>query len=86
MPTGPILCVDDEPNNLALFRQILGEDYRLVFARDGDQALRAAEKHAPSLVLLDMEMPGMDMSGGSMQGMDMRGADTRGMQAPARKE
>ncbi|KAF1729175.1 MAG: response regulator [Pseudoxanthomonas sp.] len=60
MPTGPILCVDDEPNNLALFRQILGEDYRLVFARDGDQALRAAEKHAPSLVLLDVEMPGMD--------------------------
>src|SRR3990167_2161237 len=60
MPTGPILCVDDEPNNLALFRQILGEDYRLVFARDGDQALRAAEKHAPSLVLLDVEMPWMD--------------------------
>lgn len=60
MPSGPILCVDDEPNNLALFLQILGEDHRLVFARDGAQALRAAEKHAPSLILLDVEMPGMD--------------------------
>ena len=60
MQNGPILCVDDEPNNLALFRQILGDDHRLVFARDGEQALRAAEKHAPSLVLLDVEMPGMD--------------------------
>jgi putative two-component system response regulator len=60
MPHGPILCVDDEPNNLALFRQILGEDHKLIFARDGEQALRAAEKHMPSLVLLDVEMPGMD--------------------------
>ena len=60
MQNGPILCVDDEPNHLALFRQILGDDHRLVFARDGEQALRAAEKHAPSLVLLDVEMPGMD--------------------------
>lgn len=60
MPHGPILCVDDEPNILALFRQILGDDHRLVFARDGEQALRAVEKHAPSLVLLDVEMPGMD--------------------------
>ncbi len=60
MPSGPILCVDDEPNNLALLRQILGEHHRLVFARDGVQALRAAEKHTPSLILLDVEMPGMD--------------------------
>lgn len=60
MPNGPILCVDDEPNNLALFRQILGSEYRLVLARDGAQAIRAAEKHAPSLILLDVEMPDMD--------------------------
>lgn len=60
MTLGPILCVDDEPNNLALFRQLLAEDYRLVFARDGAQAIRAVTKHAPSLILLDVEMPGMD--------------------------
>lgn len=55
----PILCVDDEPNNLALLRQVLEPHYRLVFARDGNQALQAVAKHKPSLVLLDVEMPGM---------------------------
>lgn len=60
MALGPVLCVDDEPNNLALFRQLLADDHRLVFARDGSQALQAAIKHAPSLILLDVEMPGMN--------------------------
>jgi putative two-component system response regulator len=60
MPHRPILCVDDEPNNLALLRRILEPDYRLVFARDGEQALQAVAKHNPSLLLLDVEMPGMD--------------------------
>lgn len=55
----PILIVDDEPANLALLRQILGPDYGLVFARSGPEALAAAHKHRPSLVLLDIEMPGM---------------------------
>lgn len=57
--TAPILIVDDEPANLALLRQILGPDYSLVFARSGAEALVAAGKHQPSLVLLDIEMPGM---------------------------
>lgn len=55
----PILIVDDEPANLALLRQILGPDYGLVFARSGAEALAAAHKHQPALVLLDIEMPGM---------------------------
>lgn len=57
--TAPILIVDDEPANLALLRQILGPDYSLVFARNGAEALTAAHKHRPSLVLLDIEMPGI---------------------------
>ena len=58
--TGPILVVDDEPANLALLRQILSPHYPLVFARNGSDALAAAAKHKPSLVLLDIEMPDMD--------------------------
>ena len=55
-----VLCVDDEPNNLAVLRQVLRDHYRLVFARSGLEALAAAEKHRPSLVLLDVEMPEID--------------------------
>ncbi len=60
MPCGPILCVDDEPHNLALLREILKGEYPLVFARSGEDALRAVDKHHPCLILLDIQMPGMD--------------------------
>lgn len=56
----PILIVDDEPANLALLRQILAPDHALVFARSGAEALAAAAKHHPALILLDIEMPDMD--------------------------
>ncbi len=56
----PILIVDDEPHNLAALQQILSSRYRLVFARSGAEALSAALKHAPSLILMDIQMQGMD--------------------------
>jgi putative two-component system response regulator len=55
-----VLIVDDEPANLALLRQILSPQYALVFARSGQEALAAAAKHNPALILLDIEMPDMD--------------------------
>lgn len=60
MTNGPILVVDDEPYNLAVFSQILEPHYKLVFARNGIDALAAVKKHHPSLILLDIQMPGMD--------------------------
>jgi len=60
MANGPILIVDDEPENLAAMRQILSGEHRLVFARNGAEALAAAFKHAPALILLDIQMPDMD--------------------------
>jgi cyclic di-GMP phosphodiesterase len=60
MPNGPILVVDDEPQNLAAMRQILSDEYRLVFATGGAEALAAAHKHSPSLILLDIRMSDMD--------------------------
>jgi putative two-component system response regulator len=60
MPYRPILIIDDEPANLAALRQILKDDYRLVFARSGKEALEAVSKHDPSLILLDIQMPDMD--------------------------
>lgn len=58
--SGPLLIVDDEPNNLAAMRQILADQYRLVFASNGDEALAAVAKHMPALILLDVQMPGKD--------------------------
>jgi putative two-component system response regulator len=57
---GPVLCVDDEPDNLAVLRETLQDEHRLVFARSGPEALRAVAKHQPSLILLDICMPAMD--------------------------
>jgi putative two-component system response regulator len=54
-----ILLVDDEPANLQVLRHILQDDYRLLFARDGEKALAFALREAPDLVLLDIMMPGM---------------------------
>ena len=53
----PILVVDDEPANLALMQGILSSDYPLVFAANGMDALAAARKHKPCMVLLDVQLP-----------------------------
>lgn len=58
--TAPILVVDDEPQNLAAMRQVLAPDHHLIFACGGHDALVAARKHHPALILLDIEMPGMN--------------------------
>jgi putative two-component system response regulator len=42
-----------------LLRQILQEHYRLRFAKDGPRALELAREERPSLILLDVMMPGM---------------------------
>jgi putative two-component system response regulator len=55
-----ILIVDDEPLNLDAMRRVLSSDYRLIYARSGQDALAAIAKHQPALVLLDIEMPDMD--------------------------
>lgn len=60
MSIGPILCADDEPYNLGILRMALKDQYALVFARSGEETLRAVNKHRPSLILLDVQMADMD--------------------------
>ena len=55
-----ILIVDDETQNLAAMRQILSDQYRLLFAHNGREALAATKRCRPSLILLDIQMPDMD--------------------------
>ena len=52
-----ILIVDDEPVNLRVLKQILQDDYRLIFAKSGSEALRLANSKNPNLILLDIMMP-----------------------------
>lgn len=54
-----LLVVDDEPVNLQVLKQILQQDYRLLFARDGEKALSLASREKPDLILLDIMMPGI---------------------------
>ena len=58
-PRPLLLVVDDEAANLQLLRQILQDDYALLFAKDGARALALAQQERPALILLDVMMPGM---------------------------
>lgn len=56
-----LLLVDDQPSNLHSLGSILADDYDLVVATSGQQALSIASgNQPPDLVLLDVMMPEMD--------------------------
>jgi putative two-component system response regulator len=55
-----ILLVDDEPSNLAILRDVLRDQYRLVFARSGAEAEAAVRRQRPAMVLLDIGLPDTD--------------------------
>ena len=54
-----LLLVDDEATNLQVLRQILQDDYRLLYAKDGEKALELAQANPVELILLDIMMPAM---------------------------
>lgn len=56
-----ILIVDDEPVNIMVLSNILKDQYRVIAARNGEQALARMEGETrPELVLLDVMMPEID--------------------------
>jgi two-component system KDP operon response regulator KdpE len=56
-----ILVVDDEPAQLRLASQVLSSnDYEVLQANSGQEALRIIFEQRPDLVLLDVMMPGID--------------------------
>ncbi len=55
-----ILIVEDVDFNIDLLVQLLEEDYSLLVAKDGAQAVALAEQHQPDLILMDIAMPIMD--------------------------
>ena len=56
-----VLVVDDEPALLDVVSQVLADEgYAVATARDGEHALRLAERERPDLVLMDVMMPRLD--------------------------
>ncbi|HEV2676759.1 MAG TPA: diguanylate cyclase [Aliidongia sp.] len=58
--TQTILIVDDEPFSLKRLQQAFHGHYRVLFATNGEDALRIAAREQPDLIILDVMMPGMN--------------------------
>ena len=56
-----LLVVDDEKEICDFLKSFFEErDFDVITANSGEEALAAAEKEKPHIVLLDIHMPGMD--------------------------
>lgn len=55
-----VLIVEDNARNLKLVRDVLGHaGYRTLEAADAEAALALARAHAPDVILMDINLPGM---------------------------
>ena len=54
-----ILIVEDEETILELLSEIFSDlgDYRILYARDGEEALRLVRGNNPDIILLDIHIP-----------------------------
>src|SRR5688500_16168007 len=54
-----VLVVDDDPEIVTMVAMRLGKcGYRIITAMDGNDALEAARRERPALIVLDVMMPG----------------------------
>jgi DNA-binding NtrC family response regulator len=54
-----IMIVDDEPANLRLLERLFRQDYTVIVAESGDEALRLLAEHDVALLITDQCMPVM---------------------------
>jgi CheY-like chemotaxis protein len=55
-----IMIVEENELNLDLLIQLLEDEYELITAFDGAEAVKLAAQEIPDLILMDMAMPVMD--------------------------
>ena len=55
-----VLVADDDAINRQVLGELLKPDYMVLLAKNGEQTLERAQRHAPDLILLDVVMPDMD--------------------------
>ncbi|WP_417614893.1 diguanylate cyclase domain-containing protein [Oceanisphaera sp.] len=60
-PVGPlrILVVDDQPVNIRVLHQLFKDEFDVLMATDGEQAITLCKEQQPDIVLLDVVMPGI---------------------------
>ena len=62
LSTAILLYIEDNTSNLQLVQMLLARQrphWRLLSAHDGAKGLEQAHRHAPDVVLLDLQLPGM---------------------------
>ena len=55
-----VLIVDDIHATFSLLEAVMRDDYTLLYAANGQDALEIAQSEIPDLILLDIEMPVVD--------------------------
>ena len=60
LPTARLLIVDDDPNNVRLLASIFDQDYDILFALNGLEAIDISLRERPDLIILDVMMPDLD--------------------------
>ncbi len=55
-----ILYIEDSQANRILIGRIIGQEYDLLFAEDGETGLRMALAHRPDMILMDIGLPDVD--------------------------
>ena len=55
-----ILIADDESSVRSLVKKLLGKNYIVVEASDGEEAVKVAVNEKPDFILMDILMPKMD--------------------------
>ena len=60
-PSAVILLAEDNESNIHTFVDYLqAKGYRVIVARNGNEAIDLARAESPDLILMDIQMPGMD--------------------------
>ena len=58
----PILYVDDEAPNIVVFESTFGEEFEIVCASSGEQALELLDRLPIAVLLADQRMPGIEFT------------------------
>ena len=74
-----VLVVEDNERNMRLFRDVLeAAGHRTLAATTGERAVELAGEHAPDLVLMDIQLPGI----GGVEALGRLRADERTRAVP----